>query len=121
MTDKLIIVVEDDPLLRMNTTVMFEEAGLLVEEFATADEALAFVSVHFDRVAAVFTDAQMPGVVDGLQLARAVVAEWPHVAVIVNSGRIGRLTDFPDSVRFIPKPWRLADVLPAMQDAAYSE
>ncbi len=115
---KLVLVVENDPMLRHATTMMFEDAGLHVEDFAGADEALLFTSANSARIAAVFTDVQMPGVIDGSTLAKTIAAQWPHIVVVVNSGQTDRPQDFPDSVRFILKPWRYDDVLPIMQDAS---
>ena len=114
---KFVLVVEDDPLLRDTTVAIFDDAGIQVEDFATADEALAFASDHPDKIAAVFTDVRMPGTMDGFALAKTIVARWPHIVVVINSGQVDRPPDFPSSVRFIAKPWRSQDVLPIFENA----
>lgn len=116
-TGKSVLVVEDDPLLRTDAVMMFEEAGLSVVEMETADEALAYVVERAGDIAAVFTDVQFPGEADGFDLADAVATHWPHIAVLVTSGRARPPADLPASVRFVPKPWRPLDVLTAMQNA----
>lgn len=115
---KFVLVVEDDELLRDTAVAIFDEAGLQVEDFATAEEALAFADVHSGSIAAVFSDISMPGTMDGFTLARTILSRWPHIVVMLNSGRSGRPADFPESVHFISKPWRSEDVLPILQDAA---
>ena len=114
---KSVLVVEDDPLLRMDAVMMFEEAGLSVVELETADEALAYVFEQPSDVGAIFTDVQFPGEADGFDLAGAVAANWPHITVLLTSGRVTPPIDLPRSVRFVAKPWRPLDVLTAMQNA----
>ncbi len=114
---KFVLVVEDDPLLRDTTVAIFGDAGLHVEDFATADEALAFASEHTEKIAAVFTDVRMPGTMDGFALAETIVSRWPYIVVVINSGAADRPPNFPTSVRFISKPWRSQDVLPIFESA----
>ena len=114
---KAVLVVEDDPLLRMDATMMFEEAGLSVVEMESADEALAYVYEQAGDIGAIFTDVQFPGDADGFDLAGAVATHWPHITVLVTSGRTRPPQDMPETVRFLPKPWRPLDVLTAMQNA----
>ena len=114
---KAVLVVEDDPLLRVDAATMFEEAGLSVIEMETADEALAYVLEQASDVGAIFTDVQFPGYADGFDLAGTVATNWPHITVLVTSGRARPPADLPKSVRFLPKPWRPLDVLVAMQNA----
>jgi two-component system, response regulator PdtaR len=117
LTGKSVLVVEDDPLLRIDAALMFEEAGLSVVEMESADEALAYVFEQASDVGAIFTDVQLPGDADGFDLAGTVAHNWPHITVLVTSGRRPRPADLPTSVRFVPKPWRPLDILVAMQDA----
>jgi CheY-like chemotaxis protein len=67
----------------------------------------------------VFTDVNMPGNLDGLQLAAQVRERWPQVRLIVTSGggQVG-----PEQVRppgrFIPKPYPLAAIITAVRELA---
>lgn len=117
ITGRSVMVVEDDPLLRIDAVMLFEEAGLDVVEMESADEALAFLLERAQDLAAIFTDVKFPGEADGFDLAGTAAAHWPHIAVLVTSGRASRPADLPASVRFVRKPWRPLDVLTAMQDA----
>jgi CheY-like chemotaxis protein len=67
----VVLVVEDDFLIRMHAAEMIEEAGFEVVEASNADEAVAILEGR-PNIAVVFTDIQMPGSMDGLKLARAV-------------------------------------------------
>ena len=118
MSDRTILVVEDDPLLRLNTVDMFEHAGLQVAECETADGALAYVHEHSSEIACIFTDVQMPGLANGIDLAKTIAEHWPHIAVLVTSGRVALPADCPRSIRFVAKPWLPLDVLTFVQEAA---
>ena len=119
MRQYMILVVEDDPLLRMNAAILFEEAGFAVNEFATADAAFDFIRQHASEIGAVFTDVTMPGHLNGLQLASMISSTWPSITVLVTSGsHAGRPDRLPADVEYIPKPWLPLDLLVTMQRAA---
>lgn len=117
MTRRTVIVVEDEPLIRLNATSLFEEAGIHVVEFSNGDDAIDYVRDHKDDIAAIFTDVYLPGDMNGLELAGIVSAVCPDIAVLVTSGHITRLPrDTSPQVRYMAKPWMPLDVLAAMQD-----
>jgi FixJ family two-component response regulator len=64
-----------------------------------------------NKTAFLFTDVQTPGPIDGIDLARLVKTRWPHVEVLVTSGRPVSNIVLPDGVRFTSKPWSRKDVL----------
>ena len=114
-----ILVVEDDPILRIDAALMFEEAGFEVSEFESADDALAFVWDRAEEVTAIFTDVQMLGDTSGIDLAAIVTTSWPHIEVLVTSGFVEEVPDhLPSRVRFFPKPWAPVDILSAIQPPA---
>ncbi|WP_280519141.1 response regulator [Shinella curvata] len=98
------LVVDDEPLILMDTSDMISDEGYAVLEASSADEALAFLERH-SSLQLLFTDVQMPGRLNGLDLARQVEERWPHIQVIVASGacRPGP-DDLPSNVSFIAKP-----------------
>jgi CheY-like chemotaxis protein len=106
----VVLVVEDDYLLRLDAADMIKVAGFEVIEAANADEAIVILESRND-VAVVFTDIQMPGSMDGLRLARAVRGRWPPIKIITTSGqRIIEELDLPEGGRFLPKPYNLTQV-----------
>jgi CheY-like chemotaxis protein len=81
----VVLVVEDDHLLRLDAADMIEAAGFEVVGAANADEAIAILESRND-IMVVFTDIQMPGSMDGLKLARAVRGRWPPIKIVTTSG-----------------------------------
>ena len=101
----VILVVEDEFLLRMDAAVMIAAAGFAVVEAANADEAIEILETRSD-IAVVFTDIQMPGTMDGLRLARAVRGRWPPIKIVTTSGHLTVTdTDLPEGGRFLPNPY----------------
>jgi CheY-like chemotaxis protein len=111
MVAKTVLVVEDDPSLRIVAEEMFLAAGFEVESVQRADHALAIVAQRSEQTAFLFTDVRTPGPIDGIDLARLVKTHWPHVEVLVTSGRPVSNIVLPDGVRFTAKPWSGKDVL----------
>lgn len=107
----VILVVDDEMLLRMLATEHFEEAGYEVIAAENGAAALAALTARPD-IQAVFTDVQMPGLPDGFALARAVRKTSPDCAIVVVSGRAAPVReDLADGVRFVTKPYWGQDVV----------
>ena len=106
----VILVVEDDFLLRMNAADIIRDAGFDVLEASNADEAIIILESRND-ISVVFTDVQMPGSMDGLKLARAVRGRWPPIQIVTTSGQcVVQATDLPEGGRFLPKPYNAMQV-----------
>jgi len=101
----LVLIVEDENLVRFGVVAMVEEAGYEAISASDADEAIHILESRSD-IRAVLTDIQMPGSMDGLRLVWVVRERWPPVALIVTSGKSDVLdTDLPAGGRFIRKPY----------------
>jgi CheY-like chemotaxis protein len=112
----VVLVVEDEFLIRMHAAEMIEEAGFDVVEASNADEAVAILEARLD-IAVVFTDIQMPGSMDGLKLARAVRNRWPPIHIVATSGLVDvRTGDLPEGGRFLPKPYGYTQVIGALHE-----
>ena len=100
-----VLIVEDEPLIRIGAVHIIEDAGFEVVEAASADEAIRILECRGD-IRVVFTDIHMPGSMDGLKLAHAVRNRWPPIKIIVTSGReqIAK-QDLPEGGRFFAKPY----------------
>jgi CheY-like chemotaxis protein len=83
----VVLVVEDEMLLRMRAVDMVEDAGYISVEAVDADEAVAILESRSD-IALMFTDIQMPGSMDGLKLAHSVHRRWPPIRIILVSGQL---------------------------------
>jgi CheY-like chemotaxis protein len=112
----VVLIVEDELLIRMNAVEMIEEAGFEVVEAARADEAVAILEARFD-ITVVFTDIQMPGSMDGLKLAAAVRDRWPPIKILATSGHVKLVPgDLPQGSRFLPKPYRPAEITKVLRE-----
>ena len=99
-----VLLVEDEFLVRMLGADVLTEAGFEVIEATNGDEALSVLEDR-DDVRVLFTDVDMPGSLDGLELARVTHDRWPHVAVLIVSGKVRPgPSDLPPGGRFIGKP-----------------
>ena len=111
----VVLVVEDEMLLRMRTVDMVEDAGFTSVEAVDADEAVAILESRSD-IALLFTDIQMPGSMDGLKLAHAVHERWPPIKIIVVSGQLKLASiDIPADSRFFGKPLEAREMIVEMQ------
>lgn len=81
----VILIVEDDPILRFTLAMELHQAGFTVREAASVDEAETVLGTGA-RIDLVVTDIEMPGAHDGLALAKTVRAFHPQMRVIVVSG-----------------------------------
>jgi CheY-like chemotaxis protein len=100
-----VLVVEDEPMIRLSVVMDLEVAGFNVLEAGDTDEAIALLDGH-PEVQALFTDVELPGSMNGLSLATVVHDRWPPIKIIVTSGRVRRPgADLPDDALFMPKPY----------------
>lgn len=113
-----VLVVEDEGLIRMMVVDMLEEAGFQVTEAPHADAAWAILERRQADIRVLFTDIDMPGSMDGFVLAERVADAWPHIGLVVTSGR-RMMTDgeVPDSGHFLSKPYHSSDLMDMIRGA----
>jgi CheY-like chemotaxis protein len=112
----VVLIVEDEMVLRMRVVDMVEDAGYTPLEALDAAEAVAILESRSD-VALICTDIQMPGQMDGVGLAHAVHARWPAIRIIVVSGQLNLPhLDLPPRSRFLGKPLNAGEVIAEMRD-----
>ncbi|VXD02264.1 response regulator [Sphingomonas sp. 8AM] len=100
------VVVEDDPIISMETAYILEEAGFRVHECLGGDEAIAHLSHHWERTVLLFSDVDMPGAIDGFALARHVAEHWPPIEIVIASGHVSpNQGDMPEKATFLSKPF----------------
>lgn len=100
-----VLIVDDEFLLREFAAEVLRSEGYEVLEASNASEAIDILRMRAD-IDTLFTDVNMPGPIDGLELARRVRQDRPEIRVIVTSGRV-RLgaEDLPEEGVFVPKPY----------------
>lgn len=112
----VILVVEDEVLIRMDVVDQLGALGYRLIEAANGQEALDALS-DGGVINILFTDVHMPGDLDGVMLAREVSQRRPEIGIIVTSGRASLSTDsLPEGSRFYPKPYVSATVHTAIQE-----
>lgn len=100
-----ILVVDDDPLVRLVTADHLLDAGFEVLEAPSADGALPLLDAD-QGITAVVTDVQMPGTMNGLDLAQIVRRRWPLLPIVVLSGYAPtQLGTVPAGATFLSKPY----------------
>jgi DNA-binding NtrC family response regulator len=105
ISKSVILIVDDDALVRVHSNLALEDAGYEVVEASNAADALAKLEERPD-IAALFTDVRMPGALNGIDLANAVHAQRPDIAILVTSGTDNGTTDaLPKAARFVQKPY----------------
>jgi CheY-like chemotaxis protein len=111
-----ILVVEDDVFLRESAAEFLTECGYPVVQAETADEAVAILTTDGatdERIGVVFSDVNMPGELDGIDLAQWVARERSDVRVILASGKAQLVV--PQG-RFFSKPYEMIEVERAVRE-----
>ena len=110
----VILVVEDNAIIRMCALDLVAAAGFEALEASNADEAIHILEARSD-VHLVFTDVNMPGSMDGIKLAHYIRERWPPVKLLVASGRtIIEESHLPSGARFFHKPYDEGSIIEAM-------
>jgi DNA-binding NtrC family response regulator len=110
-----ILVVEDDPLIRLTLSDHLQDHGFKVLEASTGDEALAIIAAPGFAVDLIFTDVMMPGLTDGFALAAWIIENHPGLPVIVTSGDGEKAAAAKELLgsgfQFLPKPYDLDELV----------
>jgi CheY-like chemotaxis protein len=111
-----LLIVEDEMFIRMIAADALEDRGFSIIEATDAREALDILE-RSPEIALIFTDINMPGELDGLDLAAEVAKRWPHIEIIVTSGGVLLdSADVPDSGKFLPKPYATDHLVKLVQE-----
>ncbi len=112
----IVLVVEDEMVLRMRAVDIVENAGFTPIEAVSADDAIQILESR-DDISLLFTDIQLPGSMDGLKLAHTAHTRWPHIKIILVSGQIAITdADKPSDSKFFPKPLEIQQMILELQE-----
>jgi len=112
----VVLLVEDEPLVRLTQVDILKESEFWVVEAQDADEAFELLKSR-PEIDAILTDVDMPGSMDGFEFARLVRQGWPEVAVLVISGKTAPGPgDLPPNATFLHKPIMPDDLIAALQE-----
>ena len=113
-----VLVVEDDPLIRMMLVDQLEEAGLTVREAATGDAAVRLLNGLDIPLKVLVTDIHMPGRRNGVELAAYVKDRLPDVPIIFTTGRpdvMDGLVAPNENQELVKKPYSFANLVARVQ------
>ncbi|MGD0434572.1 MAG: response regulator, partial [Acetobacteraceae bacterium] len=103
---KIVLVAEDQMLVRMEAADALTLQGYEVMEVDGADDALAVLEARAADIGVLFTDIQMPGSMDGLALAHHARRNWPWIGLLIASGKERpSSTEMPAGCRFLSKAY----------------
>lgn len=112
-----VLVVEDEPIIRLSLVDALEEEGYTVLEASNVLEAIGTIG-KTDTIAAVVTDIDMPGGLSGLDLVEMLDKSQHHIALVVTSGGHAHDTlNLPPDARFFSKPYHFDDIFFALRAA----
>lgn len=113
-----VLVVEDEPIVRMAAMDMVADAGFVPIEARNATEAVELLERRTD-IRIVFTDIDMPGGLDGVKLAAAIRDRWPPIEIILTSGNLRPVAEvMPPRSVFLAKPYTEAQLAERIRQSA---
>jgi DNA-binding NtrC family response regulator len=114
----VVLAVDDEPHVLQLVTTIFTRAGFQVVSAANAEEALS-VLANDPNIAVLFTDCDMPGM-KGPALANIVSERWPHIRIMLASGKPVNPDELPEGTDYVSKPFRPSSLLPKLKEVADS-
>lgn len=114
----LVLVVEDEPIIREFVCEMLESERFSTFAVENADLALAELEKNAERFALLMTDIRMPGKMDGVELANTTHHKWPQLPILVMSGHETRESSgVGEDVTFLRKPWTIGQMIDSVEAA----
>jgi CheY-like chemotaxis protein len=106
-----VLVVEDEVLISNLVADVLSASGFVVHEVTTADEALRYIDSGAD-IDVLFTDINLPGDMDGAELAERARELRPEMPIVYASGRfkLSEISPLVSRSLFMAKPYDPADV-----------
>jgi CheY-like chemotaxis protein len=115
----VVLIVEDEPLVRLVVADALEEAGFTVLEAFDGDHAVRILEQNANRIRVIFSDINLPGSMNGVLLARHAAQHWPWIGVLLASGR-PKPEDpaMPGNARFFQKPYSIREIVKHLRELA---
>jgi len=113
----VVLVVEDEVLIRTLVSEELEDAGFNVVQAEHAAEALTLLQSQAEAIDALFTDVLMPGQMDGVALAHETRRSWPWIHILLASGHLAPAEgDLPNRSRFLCKPYSMQHIVAHLRE-----
>ena len=104
------LVVEDDQMQRELVAMLLEECDMGVIQCESAETALEVLNKLGTSLSMLYTDVNLSGSMNGVDLAHIAIEDYPDIHVVVTSGK-ALPKDLPHQALFMPKPWLTLDLL----------
>jgi DNA-binding NtrC family response regulator len=114
---KAVLVVEDEPLIRMEVAAAVKDAGFRVYQAASADEAVGLLEECAD-IGVLFTGVDMPGSMDGIELAHYARSQKPMKVIVSSGHRRVAMRDLPPAAVFLKKPCDATEIVEKLKSLA---
>jgi len=115
-SQRTILVVEDEPFIRMSAVIMLEDAGFGVLDAKDSAEALKMLARH-DEISVLLTDVRMPGLMDGLALVAHVCIAYPFIcSLVVSANASVTQARNAGASGFLAKPYTARTIVQAVHD-----
>lgn len=113
-----VLVIEDEPILRIDALDMVDQAGFEAVEAMSVDDAIHILETRPD-IRIVYMDLDMPRGIKGIELAARIRDRWPPIEIVLTAAYFTEqdLT-LPARAEFYPKPVQRDDVIAAMRRLA---
>lgn len=116
-----ILLVEDEPLIRLMLAEELDQEGFELQEAADGDVAIGMIDKAERDYTLLLTDIHLPGRHDGLAVARHFRRHHPAVPVVYMSGRPDVLESIADKGpqdRLLTKPFRPSQLVRLVRELA---
>ena len=110
----VVLVVEDEFLVRLSIASFLRDAGYIVVDTASGEVALAICKSD-TSIDLVFTDIGLSGSATGWDVAECFRVERPEVPVLYTSGKAVDIRRCISRSEFVAKPYENADILKAFE------
>lgn len=113
---RVILVVEDEPLIRMDIVDQLQSAGFETLEAGCVQDAMEVIHEQ-GPIQILFTDVDMPGGLSGIELAHEVRRELAEACIIVTSGQsLDCAAKLPPGSHFHSKPYQIGPILVEIEE-----
>jgi two-component system, response regulator PdtaR len=114
----VVLLVEDEFLIRLATADALGRAGFFVLEAEDANEAICVLEER-DDIRIIFTDIDLGSTVDGVEMLHSIAGRWPPIRLFATSGAAAHRSGerLPMGAAFFTKPYNDAELIDAFRRA----
>lgn len=110
---RAVLVVEDDADVRSTVVSTLEALAFKVVSAHDSSEALRLLQME-PTIALVFSDVNMPGAMNGIELGHTIRERWPQMPILLSSGYLREDQD-TNGFELLQKPYRTADLIETLR------